>query len=205
LRATSHQSGYEPGAQVQLTATLAESGVPMHGHATVWAEIAAPGNQSMQINFTEHEPGMYRGSFIAAHPGLYRSRVRAAGNSLRGLPFRREQTLTNAVWVGGNSQSGPGGTLEGKLCHLLNCLLGPKGAVTAQLEELLRRLGLDINSIRRCLSECAESRIPLSERNAVGTASYSPYSPATPPAAQVSPALLSLLEQLLKSSQGGNS
>ena len=156
----------------------------MQSHAAVWAEIATPGTKSQQINLAEHEPGVYRGTFIAAQAGLYRSRVRAAGNSLRGLPFRREQTLTNAVWVGGNVQSGPGGTIEGRLCHLLNCLLGPKGVVTPQMEELLRRLGLDINALRRCLRECAESRIPLSERAVSGL----PQSAPVQRAAEVGPA-----------------
>ena len=53
--------------------------------------------------------------------------------SRRGLPFLREQTLTNAVWIGGNN---PTGGKDDGFCHLLNCLFGQKGVITPQcLEE----------------------------------------------------------------------
>jgi len=197
LRVTSTQSGYDPGAEVILTASLAESGVPMQRPAAVWAEIVGPNNASMQISLLQQETGIYRGKFNASESGLYRARVRAAGTSQRGLPFRREKTLTAAVWIGGNSSGQGGGSIEGKLCHLLNCLFGPKGAISPQLEEFLHRLGVDINALRRCLRECADSRVPENEREPAA-------SPTQVPAA-ASPALLNLLSQFVRqSSQGGN-
>lgn len=197
FRASVHQSGYEPGAAVQLTGTLAESGVPLEGAATVWAEVATPGNQVMHVNLVREEPGAYRGKFFASEAGIYRARVRAAGQTLRGFPFRRERTLTAAVWIGGNSQGGPGGTTTVSLCHLLNCLFGEKGVILPQFEAVLRRLGCDIAALRRCLLECRESRIPQKERT--GGPAPTPVMPT------LSPAVIAFLEQFLsKYGQTGN-
>ncbi len=148
FRAAVSQSGYEPGARVQLTATLAESGVPEENPAFVWAEIAAPGNQSFQITLSRTEQGAYSGHFVADQVGVYRARVRAAGTTLRGFPYRREQTVTAAVWVGGNSQGRPGSGPGDRLCDFLKCVFGEKGVVSIQAEELLRKLGFDLTSLR---------------------------------------------------------
>ena len=161
FRTNSSQSGYEPGATVLLNATVAESGVPLLGNASVWAEVTTPSRYVLRVNLTQSDQGIYGGSFVATEPGIYSSRVRASGTSRRGLPFLREQTLTNAVWIGGNN---PTGGKDGGLCHLLNCLFGQKGVITPQLEEMLRKLGIDLNSLRKCLAECAQKGIPPNER-----------------------------------------
>jgi len=162
LRVHSSQSGYEPGATVLLSATIAESGVPLLGNASIWAEVTTPSRHVLHVHLAPSDQGVYGASFIAAEPGIYRSRIRASGTSRRGLPFLREQTLTNAVWIGGNNPSGTG---QGDgLCHLLNCLFGQKGVITPQTEDTLRRFGIDLNGLRKCLAECAQSRIPSNER-----------------------------------------
>jgi hypothetical protein len=190
LRARAQQSGYEPGADVQLTATLSESGAPIQRTAAVWAEVTAPSNTTFQVNLAPSGEGTYRGNFIAGDVGVHRARVRAAGTSERGLPFRREQTVTAAVWVGGNTQTGPGGSTVDKLCHFLNCIFGTKGAISPQLAELLQRLGFNINALRHCLAECAESRIPQDER----TPATGPIQSST---AADDPALLNSLARVL--------
>lgn len=187
LRASASQSGYEPGATIQLTATLAESGVPIEKGATVWADVTLPSGHITQVNLSSDD-GVYRGKFVAGETGLYRARVRAAGKTMRGFPFTREQTVTAAVWIGGNNQGG--GTLGDTLCHLLNCLFGENRVISKPLEEVLHRLGVDINGLRRCLAECAHSRIPQNERTALQT--------ATPGTATLDPALLQALEKFLK-------
>lgn len=193
FRAAVSQSGYEPGATVQLTATLAESGIPEENPAFVWAEIAAPGNQSFQITLSRTEQGNYSGHFVANQVGLYRARVRAAGTTLRGFPYRREQTVTAAVWVGGNSQGRPGSDPGDKLCDFLKCVFGEKWVVSIQAEELLRKLGFDLTSLRRCLAECAQRRIPSNER----PTSSAPVQPAaTQLPTALSPALLSVVDRL---------
>jgi len=199
FRATASQAGYEPGAKVQLTATLAESGVPEENPAFVWAEITDPGNRVFQVNLSGKEQGTWGGEFVASQPGIYRARVRATGKTLRGFPFSREQTVTAAVWIGGNSQGGMGAGPGDKLCHLLNCLFGGKGIVSKPAEELLSRLGFDIAALRRCLAECAQSRIPANER----TASTPPAQPATTqPATTLDPTTLSAVVDRLLGKSG---
>jgi len=177
---------------------LAESGVPMEVAASVWADVTSPSNHVIQVQFSPNGQGTYEGKFVTNEAGVYRARVRAAGKSLRGFPFLREQTLTVRVWIGGNNQGGNGpGSLGASLCHLLNCLFGEKGAISQQAVEILRRLGIDINALRRCLIECADSRIPLNERQ-----------PAPPPGqttTTLNPAVISLLEQFVgKTGQTGS-
>jgi hypothetical protein len=198
FRARASQSGYEPGATVQLFATLAESGVPMEDAASVWGDVTTPSNHVIQVQFLLADQGTYQGKFVTSEPGVYRARVRAAGKSLRGFPFLREQALTVGVWIGGNNPNGDGpGSLAASLCHLLNCLFGEKGTISQQAVEILRRLGIDVNALRRCLVECADSRIPLNERQ-----------PAPPPSQATStlnPAVISLLEHFVgKSGQAGS-
>jgi hypothetical protein len=186
FRAKAIQSSYEPGATVQLVSTLAESGVPIDGDAAVWAEVTTPANQVIQVAFTHTDLGLYQGSFVASDTGVYRARVRASGKTLRGFPFLREQTVTAGVWIG---QGGNGGSRSGEcLCQLLNCLFGPKGVITAEGEQLLKRLGFDLAALRRCLAVCAQKGIPASERTAAVM---------TTTTSAISPAVQLLLEQLV--------
>jgi hypothetical protein len=190
FRAKAIQSGYAPGATVQLVATLAESGVPIDGDAAVWAEVTTPANQIIQVALTRADLGLYQGSFAAADSGVYRARVRASGKTLRGFPFLREQTVTAGVWIGGNGQGGSGVGGSGEcMCKLLNCLFGPKGVITAEGEQLLKRLGFDVAALRRCLTKCAQKGLPASERTTAATSQTA--SGALNPAAQL------LLEQLV--------
>lgn len=189
FRARATQASYEPGASVQLVATLAESGIPMESSASVWAEITTPSNHVIQLPFSYVDQGQYRATFTAAEIGVYRARVRASGKTLRGFPFLREQTVTAGVWIGGNSQGSGTGTGTGDcLCHLLNCIFGPKGALTAEAAQTLRRLGFDVGALRRCLSDCSQKRLPANERAATDS---------TAPAHPIDPNTQLLLEQLL--------
>jgi hypothetical protein len=162
--------------------------------------ISCSGNQVIQLALPPANQGQYRGSFIAADAGVYRARVRASGKTLRGFPFLREQTVTAGVWIGGNSQGTNGGIGSGDcLCHLLNCILGPKGMVTPEAEQVLKRLGFDIVALRRCLADCAQKRIPANERTPTNATALT--APAT-----INPATQLLLEQLVsKLAQTGTS
>lgn len=133
LRASIAQSGYEPGARVTLDASLSDSGIPSSAGARAWAEILRPDGSAVRLDLGSDEPGRFAGSFATTIPGVYRCRVRAAGTSRAGHPFQREQTLTAAVWLGGDHDADPrnadGGPLgrsclgrSGKLCMLLACL-----------------------------------------------------------------------------------
>ena len=194
FRASAAQSGYEPGATVQLTATLAESGVPMDAAASVWAEVTTPSKAVMRVQLLQQDDCAYLGKFVSAEIGIYFARVRAAGKTLRGFPFLREQTISVAVWIGGNNQVG--NSLGSALCHLLNCLFAEKGLISKQAEEILSRLGFNIAVLRHCLAECAQSRISINERSASAP-------PSTVATSSLSPAMLSALEQFVKPGQTG--
>ena len=162
LRVSSHQSGYSPGASVTVTAKLAESGVPVRG-ASVWAEVSEPDGGAMTVALDEDGTGTFRGSFVAAEPGVFRCRVRSSGRSRRGYPFQREQTVTAAVWSGGDRDAeaaherprADGGAQW--ICSLLRCLMAG-GVDLGDVTRRLRGLGIDVDSIRSCLEEhCLEA------------------------------------------------
>jgi L-Lysine epsilon oxidase N-terminal/L-lysine epsilon oxidase C-terminal domain/von Willebrand factor type A domain len=166
LRASVAQSGFEPGAAVTLTATLTEEGLPARPGASVWVEVTGP-NGTSRVELEDTDPGLFGGSFVASASGVYRCRVRASGRTRAGYPFLREQTVTAAVWRGGDRDADPdrvgGGPVvrwlkerDERLCRLLRCLLAEGSAVTPELVKQLRRLGIDTAELQRCLdSYCA--------------------------------------------------
>ncbi|HEX6510378.1 MAG TPA: LodA/GoxA family CTQ-dependent oxidase, partial [Chloroflexota bacterium] len=157
FKASLVQVSYEPGAKVDIHATLAESGLPTRPGAAVWAEVTRPDGTKPTIHLVETEPGQFSGSFVAAVPGIYQCHVKARGLTRRGNAFRREQTLTAGVWYGGDQPSPTGGQGQDKQwCDLLRCLLENK-VVTGHAEQLLREAGLDIAQLRRCLEEWCRS------------------------------------------------
>ncbi|MGE5246213.1 MAG: LodA/GoxA family CTQ-dependent oxidase [Betaproteobacteria bacterium] len=159
LQAHVEQADFGPGAAIALYASLAQSGIPLAGHAQVWADVTRPDGSTTVAGLTEHEAGQHSGSFATTIPGVYRFRVRARGTSFRGEPFTREKTLTAPVWRGGNNTGGnggtttPGGGLQTVVCELLDCLLRGEGGVSAALEERLRASGIDLGAARRCLEK----------------------------------------------------
>ena len=166
LRASVAQSGFEPGATITLTAILTEAGLPARPGASVWVEVTGP-NGTGRIELEDTDPGLFAGSFTASASGTYRCRVRASGRTQSGYPFQREQTLTAAVWRGGDRDADPdragGGPVvrwlkerDERLCRLLRCLFTEGGAVTPEAVNQLRRLGIDMAELQRCLdSYCA--------------------------------------------------
>ncbi len=157
LRASLTQASFEPGAEVRLHATLAESGMPARAGAHVWAELTRPDGTFASIDLEETEQAAFSGAFQTTTPGIYRIRVRASGLSAAGYPFRREQLLTAAVWRGGDRPTEPGGGagggsgLDERLCRLLKCILGEGRVFGPEAEERLRAAGVDIGALRKCL------------------------------------------------------
>ncbi len=170
LAVSLHQSGFEPGAQAVVSASLAESGMPARPGAHLWAELVRPDGTSNRLALVEGEPGQFSASFAMGISGVYRCRVRASGQSREGHPFHREQTRTAAVWYGGNRDADPrdgnGGPLvrwlqerDQKLCELLRCLLAEGGAATPKFQKRLREAGLDIDRLRECIEGyCGRSK-----------------------------------------------
>jgi hypothetical protein len=109
------------------------------------------------------DEGQFVGQFPTTVPGIYRFRVRVRGTTRRGEPFTREQTLTAAVWRGGDQPPNidhlP--SRDERLCELINCLLVRDGAITPQLQEHLRKLGIDPAAALKCLEQfCRDVQRP---------------------------------------------
>lgn len=175
LRAEARQSSYEPGALVQVEATLTQSGLPALIEGVVWGELTRPDGTQVNVEFQPVEAGRFTAQFVAGTTGVHRLRVRGRGRTRKGMPFARERTLTAAVWRGGDrdAEAGTGGVdrliealdeRDERLCELLKCLLRYGGSVEPELEKRLRAAGLDMEHIRKCLeSICARARRPRSQ------------------------------------------
>lgn len=103
------QSSLEPGAGVTLRANLTEYGMPVEGRAVVNVLVTRPDSSVMNYTLGEEPEGNFEKVFTAAMAGIYNCRFMASGTTVRGKPFTREQTLTAAVWNGGDKPRTPTG------------------------------------------------------------------------------------------------
>lgn len=103
------QDSLEPGANVTLRSNLTEYGIPVEGRAVVRAEVKQPDNSIIIQNLIEEQEGNFEKVFTANMSGIYYCRFIANGTTSRGKPFTREQTLTVAVWNGGDNPNPPTG------------------------------------------------------------------------------------------------
>jgi hypothetical protein len=156
MKARVIQTSYEPGATLIVRAILTEYAVPVAGRASCSAELLRPDNSAANVTMTEIEPGVFEGAVVAVTLGVYRFRIVASGLTLRGRRFTREQTLTGAVWRGGDvpppPPGGRGGESDGEggcLCGIIECLLRQRS-----VQEVLRRIGLSAEELQTCLEVC---------------------------------------------------
>jgi len=164
LRGEVNQSGYEPGAQIHVEASLTSSGLPLDGAARVWIELVRPDGSHAELALDRTEPGRYAVKFTAGSVGLYRMRLRAHGRTPAGQDFSRERSLTAGVWRGGDRdhQRDPGrghgrgeafGGGDSDFYGLIGCLLGRGRAISPELERRLREAGIDLEKVRECLAK----------------------------------------------------
>lgn len=160
LQAHVEQSSFEPGAKINLYASLAQSGIPLSHKAQVWTDVTRPDGSTAALAFHEHDGGQFSTDFTTTTPGVYRFRIRAQGMTQRGEPFTREKTLTAAVWRGGDTQGngGAGGSHQPCVCELLKCLLGRDGVISPEMEKRLEAVGVDIATARKCLEMICDGK-----------------------------------------------
>lgn len=103
------QSSLEPGAAITLRANLTEYGVPVEGRAVVNVQVTRPDGSVVTHALGEEPDGNFEKVFTANMSGVYNCRFMASGVTMRGKPFTREQTLTAAVWNGGDNPRTPTG------------------------------------------------------------------------------------------------
>lgn len=164
------QNSFEIGAVAQISATLLEYDAVPRGRATVWAEIRLPNGADDIISLSENGPSNnYAASYALTLAGVYTFRVRASGETMRGTPFEREQTLT-AVAVPGGDHWNPNDPKRDPFCELLDCLR--KGGINEEFIRRMKELGIDIKSLLKCLEvKCRGNAAALETRGktAVGT------------------------------------
>ena len=128
MAASLTQPSHEPGTRLDLRAVLTEIGLPVDGRGHVKAEVKRPDGTQVTVALTETEPGVFEGSTPAPLAGIYPVRFRAAGSTLRGYRFTREQIRSGMAW---RSQAPP---RRGGWDDLLRRLLASPG-VRRWLEE----------------------------------------------------------------------
>lgn len=142
------QSTFEPGAAVNLVATLREYDVPVDHRASVWAEVRRPDGSTLRLGLGEVEAGRFEGSFATTLTGLYTMRVRSVGSTFTGTPFAREETRTAAAYPGGDRPSEA--TKSDEWCHLLECMLSEQ-VIDRRLRERLRDQGINLDALIDCV------------------------------------------------------
>jgi hypothetical protein len=161
------QSSFEPGGEVGIRASIAQSGIPFSGRAQVWTEVRTPDGSGLTIPLTGDTDGKFVARFATTLSGVYSFRVRARGTTMRDEAFTREKTLTAAVWRGGDRPTDPyGGQVlvdylrdrDARLCELLSCLTGRDGVIGAELQRRLESQGVDLDRLRKCLASFCHKR-----------------------------------------------
>ena len=152
------QSGFSPGASINVYASLQEYAVPVEKRAFCRVEVTRPDASSFTVAMPEGDPGQFSAQFFSTISGLYTMRVRSIGSTFQGVPFQREQTLTAAVFAGGDNTStgtgGAGGSNNGTTfwCQLLECLL--KGHILSpELVAQLEKSGVNLNALLKCIEK----------------------------------------------------
>jgi hypothetical protein len=160
------QNSNEPGARIDLRATLTEAEVPFAGIADVFVELTYPDRTVSTVPLAATGQGIYQASAPAPLPGVYPARFLATGTTRQGMAFTRDLLRTGAVWRGGDgippsSSSDPRGRDE-DLCRLIACLEHNQG-----VRRFLEERGIKPDEAFRCLDEfCAARTRPGPEQGA---------------------------------------
>ena len=161
MDATVSQNAYEPGSTFTLRAKLKEYTLPVEKRATVKANFEYPDHTSGVLPLAEIQPGVFEAAMVANMPGIYRFTTEAKGVTYRGTPFTREQILNAAVFRGIPDVpiEPDGGVSKADVCNLLACLLSSKN-LTKEYEELLKKQGINLAGIRKCLELFCKDAVP---------------------------------------------
>ncbi len=151
------QTSYEPGADLIFQAVLTEYDIPVEKRAQAQVELTRPGGSVVTLPMFETGPGVFEVTTTAVFAGIYHARIMSKGVTLRGTPFTREWLANAAVWKGGDDPyQPPRDSGKDELCGLLTCLLSEKN-LTRAFEERLKRDGINLDGIRKCVKAYCRS------------------------------------------------
>lgn len=142
------QASFEIGASANISASLLEYDAVPRGRGSVWAEIRRPDGAFETLGLSAGPEDRYTESYGLPFPGVYIIRVRARGETMHGMAFEREKTLT-AVAVPGGDRWDPNDPNRDPICELLDCLRRT-GAINNEFIRRLRELGIDLSAFLKC-------------------------------------------------------
>ncbi|MES2666130.1 MAG: S8 family serine peptidase [Pseudomonadota bacterium] len=140
------QAGLVPGSEVRLGAIVTEYGMPPPRGATVRVRVTPPAGAAFTLSLTEGADGEFSGLMGTPQPGVYRLQFLGDGRTTRGSVWTREGLRSAVVWRGGNAPP-PKPTVRDQICDLIGCLEKSGGLDL----DLIRKLGVDPDALRRCL------------------------------------------------------
>lgn len=144
MKVTATQLSHAPGSNVEIVATLTESGIPLEGRAVVRMDYTMPDGTAHTVVLHEDEPGVHRTVLQLPQTGLYPLLIKAAGQSFSKKPFTREELRSAATWI---DRAVPPNTDDGQhWCELLSCLLADR-----QNGDALAKFGFNVAGIRDCI------------------------------------------------------
>jgi hypothetical protein len=169
MRAAVSQSGVTPGSTLYLRAALTEYGRPLATHPIVNAVVTLPDHSVSSLALHETDPGVFEASMLATQNCAYRFHLVAEGRASRGEAFTREHLLSAvsgriAPPDPGHGQDGHDGGGDGgrgdDVKDLLCCLLS-EDVLTDRFAEMAKRLGIDLDHLRRCARRlCSDQKPP---------------------------------------------
>ena len=146
----------KPGSTVTLFASLEEYNVPLPTNAVVWAQITNPDQNTVDLKFQKFNEKIHTASFKTTRAGVYLCRIIAEGLTHKGLPFRRERTITAGVYYGDYNplpQPKPGEDV----CRLIHCLLSEE-TLSPGAAMKLSELGINLKYLRDCITKICPER-----------------------------------------------
>jgi hypothetical protein len=107
LQTDVQQASHEPGASVQVSATLTQSGLPLTQDVTLSAELTGPKGDKTTRVLQPLGDGKFANVLVAAGSGVHALRVVARGRTRKGLPFVRERERSALSWRGADTELAP--------------------------------------------------------------------------------------------------
>lgn len=153
LTSTLSQNDRTPGATFELRAALSQYDLQLAKNATVEATVTHPDGIQTTLVLDRTEEGTFEAAITASQSGVYRVQILAAGHTLRGQRFTREETLTGVVWEGGDDPvpDGDQQVRDEAMCRLVTCL------TEGSLVEFLEERNIDVDEVRECVENYCET------------------------------------------------
>jgi len=151
MKVATTQLSHVPGSNVEVVATLTESGIPLEGRAIVRMDVTRPDGTTHTVVLHEDEPAVHRTTLPLTQIGHYPLLIKAAGQSFSRKPFTREELRSAATWVDHVVPTRPD---DGKQwCELWLCLLD-----NDRMGKALTTRGFNVAGMQDCIKRFCERR-----------------------------------------------